>query len=469
MKTIALVLLLIYPVVSFTQKINSEFYARDYTWTYIGSPTISDSTGYYISLAFSPTGEPYVAYVDKAYSDKTTVLKFDGNSWIYAGSPGFSEGKASYVRLAFNPTNGKPYVAFEDLDDTLKSTVMKFDGSSWTTVGNRGFSAGNIEYISFAFSETGEPYVAYMDYKTTWNKASVMKYDGVNWIYVGPQGFTPAEADFTSLAFCPTDHLPYIAFCDVAHSGKISVMNFNGNSWEYVGDPGFSTNSWSQYISLAFSSSGKAFVAFRDEVGWSFKATVMAFDGNNWNAIGNQDFSPEAPDFMTLAVSPAGSPYIAFCDYETSPSGKVSVMKFDGNNWVFVGNEGFSDIHSYSTSIAIDPSGNPWVAFGQVSPIDKISVMKYDSIISGFAEPKIPSIVIYPNPANLELTLDLTSVASTINKIEITDLRGATVYRRLLPEKKIKINIQDYPSGMYFIMMTSSNSNLVSSFIKNSK
>jgi hypothetical protein len=464
MKKLLYILFFFLPVVVSAQFNLVKDSPLDYAWKNVGSPTISDSTGYYINLVFSFTGEPYVAYEDQAYSDKISVLKFDGNNWIYAGSPGFSEGKASDVRLAFNPVNGMPYVAFEDLDDTLKSTVMKFDGSSWTTVGNRGFSAGNIEYISLAFSESGEPYVAYMDYKTTWDKATVMKYDGANWINVGPQGFTPAEADFTSLAFCPTDHLPYVAFFDVAHSDKASVMKFNGNSWEYLGNPGFS-NSVSQYISLAFSSSGEAFVAFIDEVGWSFKATVMTFDGNNWNAVGNQDFSPEAPDFMTFAVSPSGTPYIAFCDHETSPAGKVSVMKFDGNNWVFVGNEGFSAIHSYSTSIAIDQSSNPWVAFGQVSPIDKISVMKYDSVYVGVNEYRSSRLSMYPNPVTDRITIEISGKANGGN-LSILNIGGQQLITRQITEPNTTIDISNLLSGLYFVQLTGERTVEMGKFVK---
>ena len=66
-----------------------------------------------------------------------------------------------YTSLAFSPS-GQPYVAYEDYGKfIMKATVMKFDGTNWVNVGNAGFSAGEADYISLAFSPSGQPYVAY--------------------------------------------------------------------------------------------------------------------------------------------------------------------------------------------------------------------------------------------------------------------------------------------------------------------
>jgi hypothetical protein len=71
-------------------------------------------------LAFSPGGEPHVAY------NEVTVKKFDGTHWVSIGTAGFSAGSAEYTSLAFSPT-GVPYVAYQDHVNGSKATVMKFD------------------------------------------------------------------------------------------------------------------------------------------------------------------------------------------------------------------------------------------------------------------------------------------------------------------------------------------------------
>jgi hypothetical protein len=130
---------------------------------------------YYTSLAFSKSGQPYVAYSDGAYSSKASVMKFDGTNWVYIGNAGFSAGSIGYMSLAFNPTNGQPYVAYQDAADSSKAIVMEFDGTNWVNIGTAGFSAKGVTYTSLAFSPSGSPYVAYSDAGDS-DKATVMYY-----------------------------------------------------------------------------------------------------------------------------------------------------------------------------------------------------------------------------------------------------------------------------------------------------
>jgi hypothetical protein len=53
-------------------------------------------------------------------------MKFDGVNWVYVGLPGFSEGMAEYSRIAFSQS-GQPYVAYQDFGNSGKATVMKYD------------------------------------------------------------------------------------------------------------------------------------------------------------------------------------------------------------------------------------------------------------------------------------------------------------------------------------------------------
>ena len=63
------------------------------------------------------------------------------NSWQNVGNGGFSSGVVQYTNLAFSPT-GQLFVAFQDNANSGKTTVMKFDGATWSNVGAAGFSAG---------------------------------------------------------------------------------------------------------------------------------------------------------------------------------------------------------------------------------------------------------------------------------------------------------------------------------------
>ena len=99
-------------------------------WFNVGMPSFTPGNASDLSLAFSPSNEPYVAFCDQANSNRSSVMKFNGSDWVYVGSPGFSGGGSShYLSLAFNPS-GKPYVAYVDEDSAHKAKLMKYDSVS---------------------------------------------------------------------------------------------------------------------------------------------------------------------------------------------------------------------------------------------------------------------------------------------------------------------------------------------------
>jgi hypothetical protein len=135
------------------------------------------------------------------------------------GTAGFSAGKTDTPSLAFSPS-GDPYVAFKDSANSAKATVMKFDGISWVIVGAAGFSAGLADYTSLAISPSGEPFVAYMDGGNSY-KATVMKYDfpiGIN---------DPKESGF-SLYPNPATDIVTIETSGIAKESYLAILNSQG-------------------------------------------------------------------------------------------------------------------------------------------------------------------------------------------------------------------------------------------------
>ena len=53
-------------------------------------------------------------------------MKFNGTSWVTVGAGGFSAGVGDYESLAFSPS-GQAYVAYSDGANSWRSTVMKYD------------------------------------------------------------------------------------------------------------------------------------------------------------------------------------------------------------------------------------------------------------------------------------------------------------------------------------------------------
>jgi len=296
----------------------------DTNWVNVGYPGFSLMTADWISLAFSPIdGQPYVAFSDfMDYTKKASVMKFDGTNWVNVGTPSFSGGVSEYLSLAFSPS-GEPYVAFCDAQ-VIKVSVMKFDGTNWVYVGNQGISEGMSRYTSLAFSPSGNPYVAFSEYNNNW-KATVMRFNGSNWENIGTPGFTAGKADYVNLVF-NTVGQPYVAYSDGGNSDKVTVMKLVGSEWVNVGNAGFSVG-WVFDVSLAFNpSNDQPYVAFGD-AGNSAKATLMKFDGTDWVYVGGTGFSAGMTTGTNLAFSPSGVPNVLYSDNENGM--RATVMKYD--------------------------------------------------------------------------------------------------------------------------------------------
>lgn len=298
-------------------------------------------------------------------------------AWKHVGNAQFSPCFGA-PNLVFSPS-GEPCVAFED-GSTAQATVMKFDGLNWVYVGLPKFTQDAADCLSLAIDPlNGEPYVAYMDWGSSGLRTSVMKFDGSNWVYVGSQFFSAAgQTVAQSIAFSPADNMPYVAFEDGGWGYNARVMKYNGTDWVNVGIPGFSTNG-ADWTSLAFSPSDSLpYVAFSSNCSsGSMKATVMKFNGTDWVYVGNPCFSPNGAYWTRLVFSPSNhQPYVSFGD--STNTGKATVMTFNGTSWELVGNKGFSGGPAGPISLAIKPNGTPYVAYMDYSLFKTASVMKFD-------------------------------------------------------------------------------------------
>ena len=66
----------------------------------------------------------------------------------------------------------------------------------------------------------------------------------------------------------------------------------------------------------------------------------MKYNGSSWIMVGSPGFSAGEVFFTTIAINTSGTPYVAYQD--VGNSNKATVMKFNGSSWVNVGSPGFS-------------------------------------------------------------------------------------------------------------------------------
>ena len=303
------------------------------------------------------------------------ALQGYAQEWQNVGNAGFSAGEADYVSLVIDGS-GTPYIAYEDGDNSDKATVMKYDGTSWVPVGAPGFSDGAVNNLSLAI-DLDTPYIAYSDANNS-GKITAMKFNGTSWETVGDAGFSASYASNTSLAIGGSDTL-YVAYLDGGNSGKATVMKYNGTSWEVVGNADFSTM-YANDLSLAVDGKGTPYVAYSDYVNYN-KATVMKYNSTNmsWEAVGGLGFSAGNASFTSLAIDGSGTPYVAYED--AGNSNKATVMKYSSTSksWEAVGSPGFSAGRTDYESLVVNGGGVPYVAYEDEGNSNKATVMKYNS------------------------------------------------------------------------------------------
>lgn len=344
-------------------------------WQVVGSKvfssTVTSVAGSGPSL-FVYEGIIYAAYMDDSLSGKITVMKYDGR-WSVVGSPGISDLNSCSPSLYVY--NGVPYVAYTDGSCADKVTVKKYEGGSWQVVGSQGFSAGRASPASLFFNNS-EPYVAYQDYRQDDDPndgcVTVKKFTEGNWVTVGVERFSPGGASMDVSLFIENG-IPYIAYDDFP---GYTVMKFIEGAWQLVGKRQFSTRG--AYLSF-FVSDGVPFVSYEDYEN-SDKATVMKFDGTDWLTVGNAGFTPESTQFTSISVSD-GVPYVASTG--SVSGGQAIVMKYENEVWQTVGEVDLSDNPVRNICIFIDKD-TIYVAYvdsifepAYGTTIDKITVMTH--------------------------------------------------------------------------------------------
>ena len=135
--------------------------------------------------------------------------------------------------------------------------------------------------------------------------------------------------------------------------------------------------------SLALDTSGNPVVAWHENTPGQFdNVYVKRWDGANWVQLGGAlDVNVnDGAALASLALDTSGNPVVAWTEWNSSSS-NVYVKRWDGANWVALGNE--LDVNeplpAGSPSLALDTSGRPVVAwFENDGTSNNIYVKRWD-------------------------------------------------------------------------------------------
>ena len=96
----------------------------------------------------------------------------------------------------------------------------------------------------------------------------------------------------------------------------------------------------------------------------------------DWLTVGSAGFSAGAASYTSLAIDGSGTPYVAYED--SGNYYKTTVMRFNGSTWEAVGSAGFSNSGVVDISLAIDGNGTPYVAYKDYVNSFKATVMRFN-------------------------------------------------------------------------------------------
>lgn len=195
--------------------------------------------------------------------------------------------------------------------------------------------------------------------------------------YLGSESFSTENALNTSLII-DSSGTPYVAY-EGYSSHNVTVMKYTGmgiTGWEVVGNTSLSVGKGT-YPSLAIDNSGTLYISYEDYNNGS-KVTVMKYSGKGttgWEPVGSTGFSAGKVDQPSLAIDSSGQLYVAYGDLAYGL--RATVMKFNGVSWEAVGSTAFSAGRAACPSLAIDNSGIPYLAYADWGNGYKTTVMKY--------------------------------------------------------------------------------------------
>lgn len=151
------------------------------------------------------------------------------------------------------------------------------------------------------------------------------------------------NAEFTGvysgavLAISPKGNVPYVAYGARGVDNKMSVAKFENGVWAQVGDALFSSVVNGSHFSFDVAPDGTPYVAYGDQDAASLKGalSVMKFDGSQWSYVGEQGFFKVQAQYIGMAAFESG---LAIDLVNNSKDGSIprrsmGIATFDGSAW----------------------------------------------------------------------------------------------------------------------------------------
>ncbi len=217
-------------------------------------------------------------------------------------------------------------------------TISIVANAQWELI-NVNVANGTAKRTQIEIAADGTVYVSYQKYAGGSYELRVKKYDGNAWTEITSEPL--AQGSYINSLRISEDGTLYILFVDKEISsgngtGKASCMKYMGDTnWEYVGERGFSPADINM-PDLCFDSEGNPFAGFKerdaDYNGGLYGVSVMKFNGTNWEFIGERGII-SCWSGCALRLDNNDVPYIASAEGTSNDINYLRIFKYNGTEW----------------------------------------------------------------------------------------------------------------------------------------
>jgi len=218
---------------------------------------------------------------------------------------------SSFIDLEIS-LEGEPYLLYdcevpsdEGKDTNWKLFVQKYDpgNEEWSMVGDDYVNELSATENHIAIDSDGNVYVAYLKLgvygEGSW--CTVNKFDGTDWVQIGDWNAGIVMSDVTM--YCDNQDNVYVSYFDSdTYSGPVVKRYLGtGSEWETLGNEPFLTTGQCLTPALTTDNEGNVLVSFGDGVFGGLLLSVKKFNGTNWEYIGSPGFWDE-PNYPTSII-----------------------------------------------------------------------------------------------------------------------------------------------------------------------
>ena len=277
-------------------------YDKNKTWKKLA--IIMDEMGYDGSIAAGTDGV-YVTYNLKS-NNLIKVMKYANDEWSEVSNIGKI---GSVPKIAVDAQNSV-YVAFNDAGENNRYYLNRYKNGNWETMGSY-ITSGGGSWSRLALDSKGVPYVSWVDFYAG-NKMYVSKLVGELWLTIGnapvsEENFIAKNCQDVAIDANGNIYLAYV----VKGTEQLAVYRHNGADWEMLGDN--IADGTVKGIDVAVDSENNFYVAYADG-SFGDKVSVMKYNGTEWSYVGQRAFTESSTDTYMAMTLHKESPCVVYTD-----------------------------------------------------------------------------------------------------------------------------------------------------------